>query len=156
MQAGGARPGLGHAPGHRQDAGGLRLHRRPRRRRRDPSSPTPSTTCSGRSGPGPTLDIRDRRLVTIGVLAALGQAELLEIQFQCALDRGELTEDQVREIVLHLDPLHRLATGHRLNAAAERVIARRRQGGEASEPEPGGREAWTRMITYDFTGKVAW
>ena len=46
--------------------------------------------------------IRDRRLMTIGVLAALGQSQLVEIQFQSALDRGELTEDQVRETVVHL------------------------------------------------------
>ena len=35
--------------------------------------------------------------MTIGVLAALGQSQLVEIQFQSALERGELTEEQVRE-----------------------------------------------------------
>ena len=44
-----------------------------------------------RSGVDPArLDIRDRRLMTIGVLAALGQPQLVEIQFQSALDRDEL------------------------------------------------------------------
>ncbi len=73
----------------------------------------------------PELDIRDRRLMTIGVLAALGQPQLVEIQFQSALDRDELTEDQVREAVLHLTHYigWPLSTG--VNAVAEKVIAKR-------------------------------
>jgi 4-carboxymuconolactone decarboxylase len=73
----------------------------------------------------PELDIRDRRLMTIGVLAALGQPQLVEIQFQSALDRDELTEEQVREAVLHLTHYigWPLSTG--VNAVAEKVIARR-------------------------------
>jgi 4-carboxymuconolactone decarboxylase len=73
----------------------------------------------------PELDIRDRRLMTIGVLAALGQSQLVEIQFTSALDRGELTEDQVRETVVHLAHYigWPLSTG--VNAVAEKVIAKR-------------------------------
>ncbi len=73
----------------------------------------------------PGLDIRDRRLMTIGVLAAQGLAPLIEIQFQSALDREELTEDQVRETVAHLTHYigWPLSTG--LNEVAERVISRR-------------------------------
>jgi 4-carboxymuconolactone decarboxylase len=73
----------------------------------------------------PALDNRDRRLMTIGVLAALGQSPLVEIQFQSALDRGELTEEQVRETVLHLTHYigWPLSTG--VNAVAEKVIAQR-------------------------------
>ncbi len=73
------------------------------------------------------LDIRDRRLLTIGVLAALGQSQLVEIQFSSALERGELTEEQVREVVLHLAHYigWPLSTG--VNEVAERVIARRRR-----------------------------
>lgn len=73
------------------------------------------------------LDTRDRRLITIGVLAALGQAPLIEIQFQAALEREEVTEEQVREMVLHLAHYigWPLSTG--VNEVAERVIARRRK-----------------------------
>ncbi len=73
----------------------------------------------------PELDIRDRRLMTIGVLAALGQSPLVEIQFTSALERGELTEEQVRETVVHLAHYigWPLSTG--VNEVAERVIARR-------------------------------
>jgi 4-carboxymuconolactone decarboxylase len=71
------------------------------------------------------LGIRDRRLMTIGVLAALGQSKLVEIQFQSALDREELTEEQVRETVVHLAHYigWPLSTG--VNEVAERVIAKR-------------------------------
>ena len=77
------------------------------------------------------LDTRDRRMLTIGVLAALGQANLLEIQFRSALQREELTEEQVRETVLHLTHYigWPLSTG--LSGAAEKVIARRRKAQES-------------------------
>jgi len=69
--------------------------------------------------------MRDRRMLTIGVLAALGQANLLEIQFRSALQREEMTEEQVREVILHLAHYvgWPLSTG--ANAAAEKVIAER-------------------------------
>jgi 4-carboxymuconolactone decarboxylase len=80
----------------------------------------------------PDLGNRDRRLMTIGVLAALGQAPLLEIQFQSALERGELTVEQLRETVLHLTHYvgWPLSTG--MNEVAERVIARRRKAGQTA------------------------
>jgi 4-carboxymuconolactone decarboxylase len=73
------------------------------------------------------LGIRDRRLLTMGVLAALGKGDLLDIQFNSALEREELTEEQVREIVLHLTHYigWPLSTG--MNQSAENVIARRRK-----------------------------
>ncbi len=85
------------------------------------------------------LDIRDRRLTTIGVLAALGQSALIEIQFVSALERGELTEEQVRELVLHLTHYIGWPLSTSLNEVAERVIARRRQG--TPTPPPAGTEA---------------
>ena len=48
------------------------------------------------------LSIRDRRLVTMGVIAALGERETFGIQVRSALKNGELTPAQVREIVIHL------------------------------------------------------
>ena len=81
----------------------------------------------------PALDIRDRRMLTIGVIAAMGQPQLLEIQFNAALERGELDEEQVRDVVLHLAHYvgWPLSTG--ANEAAEKVIARRRKANENKE-----------------------
>jgi 4-carboxymuconolactone decarboxylase len=49
-----------------------------------------------------TLSIRDRRLLTLGVIAALGRQDLAEIQFTGALRNEELTREQIGEVVLHL------------------------------------------------------
>jgi 4-carboxymuconolactone decarboxylase len=73
----------------------------------------------------PDLNIPQRRLLTIGVLAALGKTDLLDVQFTSALANGELNEEQVREIVVHL--AHYVGWPHAtdVSAAAERVIGRR-------------------------------
>jgi 4-carboxymuconolactone decarboxylase len=75
----------------------------------------------------PDLDVPERRLLTIGVLAALGKTDLLDVQFSSALANGELTEDQVREIVVHLVHYIGWPLATDLSAAAERVIARRQK-----------------------------
>ena len=75
----------------------------------------------------PDLDVATRRLLTIGVLAAQGQPELIDVQFDAALAKGELTEDQVREVVIHLTHYIGWPLGAGLNNSAERVIARRRK-----------------------------
>jgi len=74
----------------------------------------------------PDLDVPERRLLTIGVLAALGQEPLLEVQFKSALERGELDEDQVREIVVHLTHYIGWPLATLVNSAAEKVIAARK------------------------------
>ncbi|HUC04978.1 MAG TPA: carboxymuconolactone decarboxylase family protein [Acidimicrobiales bacterium] len=83
------------------------------------------------------LDVRDRRLLTIGVLAMLGQDDLLDIQFNAALERAELTVDQVREIVVHLTHYIGWPLSAGLNQAAEQVI-RRREKAAAKAPAAGG------------------
>lgn len=71
------------------------------------------------------LDVRDRRLMTIGVLAALGKTDLLDIQFTCALERGELTVDQLREVVVHLTHYIGWPMSTGMNQVAEQAIAKR-------------------------------
>lgn len=48
------------------------------------------------------LSQRDRRLVTMGVIAALGERDTFCIQVKAALKNGELTAGQVREMLVHL------------------------------------------------------
>ncbi|MHA5048180.1 NAD(P)-binding domain-containing protein [Streptomyces sp. SD15] len=50
----------------------------------------------------PGLSVRDRRLLVMGATAALGRADLMQIQVQGALTNQELTKDQLGEAVLHL------------------------------------------------------
>ena len=46
------------------------------------------------------LSVRDRRLVLMGIIAALGERDTFQIQARAALKNGELTPEQVREIVI--------------------------------------------------------
>ena len=48
------------------------------------------------------LAIGERRLVLLGVIGALGERETFGIQAKAALKRGELTPDQLREVVITL------------------------------------------------------
>lgn len=48
------------------------------------------------------LEIGERRLVLLGVIGALGERETFGIQAKAALKRGELTPDQLREVVITL------------------------------------------------------
>jgi 4-carboxymuconolactone decarboxylase len=71
----------------------------------------------------PGLGVEERRLLTIGVLAALGQKGLLEIQFRSALARGELDPQQIREVVIHLTHYIGWPLGSVVNEVADRVIS---------------------------------
>jgi 4-carboxymuconolactone decarboxylase len=48
------------------------------------------------------LPLRDRRLITMGVIAALGERDTFAIQVRAALKNGELTATQIREVLIHL------------------------------------------------------
>lgn len=48
------------------------------------------------------LPVRDRRLLLLGVIAALGEKDTWKIQVRAALKNGELTEEQVHEITIML------------------------------------------------------
>ena len=48
------------------------------------------------------LSIRDRRLLIMGAIAALGERDLFGIQARAALAKGELTREQIDEAVLTL------------------------------------------------------
>lgn len=50
----------------------------------------------------PGLSMRDRRLLVIGATAMLGRADLVAIQVAGAIVNGELDEEQLAEIPLHM------------------------------------------------------
>jgi len=78
-----------------------------------------------------TLDLRDRRLLIIGAIAAQDKPEVLELQFDNALRRGELTPEQLREVVVHLTQYVGWPISTGLFSTAEKVIARRAAAGAA-------------------------
>ncbi|CAJ1499422.1 NAD(P)-binding domain-containing protein [[Mycobacterium] burgundiense] len=72
-----------------------------------PEERTPATAMTidhlfGEIWSRPGLSLRDRRLVVLGATAMLGRADLIEVQVRGALINGELTEDELEEIVLQL------------------------------------------------------
>lgn len=54
----------------------------------------------GRIWTRPGLSMRDKRLMTLSVVTALGQQDLAEVQVNAALQNGELTEDELREVAI--------------------------------------------------------
>jgi len=48
------------------------------------------------------LPIRDRRLLMLGAIVALGEGMTFRIQLKAALKNQELTPDQAREILIHM------------------------------------------------------
>jgi 4-carboxymuconolactone decarboxylase len=49
-----------------------------------------------------TLSLRDRRLITMGIIAALGEKDPFCIQVRSGLKNGEFTVEQVREMMIHI------------------------------------------------------
>ena len=81
----------------------------------------------------PDLDLRDRRLLSMGVVASQGLPDILEVLFTSAMAAGELDADQLRAVVVHLAHYigWPLSTG--VWRTAEKVIARGRGAGEAAQ-----------------------
>jgi 4-carboxymuconolactone decarboxylase len=48
------------------------------------------------------LSIRDRRLILLGVIGALGEKDTFAIQSKAALKNGELSAEQLREVLIML------------------------------------------------------
>ena len=48
------------------------------------------------------MSIRDRRLVLLGIIGALGERDTFQIQAKAALKNGELTPTQLREVIITL------------------------------------------------------
>ena len=95
-----------------------------------------------------TLDLRQRRLLTIGVLAAQDKPELLEIQFDSALERGELTAEQVREVVVHLTHYVGWPISTGISGAAETITPPPRHG-RRRRRDVRGTEPVSRVETED-------
>lgn len=70
----------------------------------------------------PGLSIRDRRLLVLGATAALGRADLIEIQVRGALANDELTAGELREAVLQLQYYVGWGNGTQLNNGVEAAL----------------------------------
>ncbi len=89
----------------------------------------------GRIWTRPGLSMRDKRLMTLSVVTALGLKDLAEIQVNAALHNGELTEDELREMAIFITHYVGFPLGSGLNAVVEKVIAKRNKAAAAGEAE---------------------
>ena len=71
----------------------------------------------------PGLEIEQRRLLVMGVLAAQHHFTTLQTQFTRALEAGGATTEQVREIVIHLAPYVGYPSSSDLFRVGEAAIA---------------------------------
>jgi len=85
------------------------------------------------------LDIRSRRLLIMGVIAAAGQVETWRIQARAALRRHELTPDELRETLVLLAPYAGYPNVAPLVVACEDVISKWTADGEPGPVESDAR-----------------
>ena len=84
------------------------------------------------------LDIRSRRLLIMGVIAANGQVDTWKIQARAALRRRELTPDELRETLIMLAPYAGYPNVAAILLPTEEVIATWQREGEPGAEDPAG------------------
>ena len=75
----------------------------------------------------PGLSMRDKRLMTLAVVTALGEQGLAEVQVNAALANGELTEEELKEMAIFLTQYVGFPRGSGLNGVVGKVAAKRKK-----------------------------
>jgi 4-carboxymuconolactone decarboxylase len=83
----------------------------------------------------PGLSMRDKRIMTLTVVTALGIADLAEIQANAALANGEITEDELKEMSIFLTHYLGFPLGSKLDGVVSTVIKKRRKAAKLGEGE---------------------
>jgi 4-carboxymuconolactone decarboxylase len=78
----------------------------------------------------PGLSMRDKRIMTLSVVTALGLQDLAEVQINAALLNDELTEDELKEMAIFLTQYVGFPLGSGLNGTISKVAAKRRKAAE--------------------------
>ena len=72
----------------------------------------------------PGLSFRDRRLLLLGLLVGRGLHDVIPIQLEAALANDELSEDELREIVILMTHYVGWPDGAKLNSQVEAAVAK--------------------------------
>jgi len=83
----------------------------------------------------PGLSMRDKRIMTLTVVTALGNSDLAEIQANAALANGEITEDELREMAIFLTHYLGFPLGSKLDGVVSTVTKKRRKAAEKGHGE---------------------
>jgi len=81
----------------------------------------------------PGLTMRDKRIMTLSVVTALGLQDLSEVQVNAALQNDELTDEELREMAIFLTHYVGFPLGSGLNGVIERVVAKRKKAAAAGQ-----------------------
>jgi 4-carboxymuconolactone decarboxylase len=94
----------------------------------------------------PGLSMRDKRIMTLAVVTALGTQDLAEVQVTAALANEELTEDELKEMAIFLTHYVGFPLGSGLNGVVGRVVGKRKK---AAEKGIGDNTAESRQANVD-------
>lgn len=83
----------------------------------------------------PGLSMRDKRIMTLTAVTAVGNRDLAEIQINAALLNEELTETDLKEIAVFLTHYLGFPLGSALNGAVDTVVAKRKKAAAKSSAE---------------------
>ncbi|GAS92277.1 carboxymuconolactone decarboxylase family protein [Mycolicibacterium brisbanense] len=78
----------------------------------------------------PGLSMREKRLMTLSAVTALGLQDLAEVQVNAALLNGEFTEEELKDIAIFLTHYVGFPLGSGLNGTVSKVVAKRRKAAE--------------------------
>jgi 4-carboxymuconolactone decarboxylase len=81
----------------------------------------------------PGLSMRDKRIMTLSIVTAMGLQDLAEVQVTAALANEELTEDELKEMAIFLTHYVGFPRGSGLNAVVGRVAGKRKKAAEKGE-----------------------
>jgi 4-carboxymuconolactone decarboxylase len=75
----------------------------------------------------PGLSMRDKRIMTLTAVTAVGKRDLAEIQINAALLNGEISEAELKEMAVFLTHYLGFPLGSALNGAVDAVVAKRKK-----------------------------
>lgn len=78
----------------------------------------------------PGLSMRDKRMLTLTAVTALGNSDLAEIQVNAALGNGELTVEELKEMAVFLTHYLGFPLGSKLDGAVSKVAKQRQKAAE--------------------------
>ncbi|UXA12856.1 carboxymuconolactone decarboxylase family protein [Mycobacterium sp. SMC-8] len=83
----------------------------------------------------PGLSMRDKRMLTLTAVTAVGSSDLAEIQVNAALANGELTVEELKEMAVFLTHYLGFPLGSKLDGAVSKVAKQRKKAAERGQGE---------------------
>lgn len=83
----------------------------------------------------PGLSMREKRMMTLTVVTAVGNADLAEIQANAALANGELSVEELKEMAVFLTHYLGFPLGSKLDGVVSKVAKQRKKAAEKGQAE---------------------